>query len=126
MDTALRPPGSVYQGGRGATVRVIQCRLASSCGQNVAMPHDNVWIFHADGARFASGVFNSKADAMAWVAGHRLTGLVTEYPVGVGCYDLAVAAGRFTASKPHHGSPEHVGSFSPGLDHVPVVDGVSG
>jgi hypothetical protein len=36
----------------------------------------NVWIFHGDGARFASGVFGDQASALAWVARWRLTGIV--------------------------------------------------
>lgn len=42
----------------------------------------NVWIFHGAGASFASGVFASRDDGMAWIARHRLTGILTEYPVG--------------------------------------------
>jgi len=84
----------------------------------------NVWIFHGAGASFASGVFISRDQGLAWIAQHRLTGILTEYPVGDGCYDLAVRAGHFTPSKPHHGRPGHVAGFSPsGTDHVHVRDG---
>lgn len=82
-----------------------------------------VWIFHGESGQFASGVFEDKASGLEWIARHRLTGLLTEYEVGDGCYDLAVREGRFRNSKPHHGSPGHVASFSPGLDHVHVHDG---
>jgi hypothetical protein len=85
-----------------------------------------VWIFHGDAARFASGVFNDKASGLAWIARHGLTGILTEYEVGDGCYDLALCAGRFRDSKPHHGSPGHVASFSPGLAHIHVRDGQPG
>jgi hypothetical protein len=40
--------------------------------------------------------------------------MVYASPVGDGCYDIAVAQGRFTPSKPHHGSPKHIAGFSPG------------
>ena len=84
----------------------------------------NVWIFHGTGAPFASGVFANREDGMAWIARHRLTGILTEYPVGDGCYDLAVRAGHFRPSKPHHGTPEHVARFSPShTEHVYVRDG---
>ena len=82
-----------------------------------------VWVFHGDGARFASGVFASRQDGLDWVAQHRLTGLLSEYPLGQGCYDSALAQGGFRPSKPHHGTPGHVAGFSPGLRHVHVVDG---
>ena len=90
---------------------------------------DCVWVFHGDGARHASGVFATKDDALAWVEHHRLTGLLTEYPVGVGAYDDAVAKGRFKPTREHHGTPEHIARFSPGhtehmhLDHGRVDDG---
>jgi hypothetical protein len=91
----------------------------------VSERRQRVWIFHGEGAPFASGVFASKAEALDWVAEHGLSGAVTEYEVGGGCYDLAVARGGFRDSRPHHGSPGHVAAFSPGLDHVHVRDGSS-
>ncbi|MGN9774429.1 DUF7710 domain-containing protein [Micromonospora sp. H33] len=83
-----------------------------------------VWVFHGSNARFASGVFQSQTDGLAWAAQHRLSGILSEYPVGVGCYDQAVAAGRFRPSKPHHGTPDHVAAFSPSLSHLHLTDGV--
>ncbi|MEV0650630.1 hypothetical protein AB0I28_35795 [Phytomonospora sp. NPDC050363] len=85
--------------------------------------HENVWIFHGQGAQFASAVFTSEADGRAWAARHRATGVLTEYPVGDGCYDIAVREGRFRPSKDHHGTPDHVVRFGPGLDHVHLHDG---
>lgn len=82
-----------------------------------------VWLFHGDTARFAGGVFASESDGLAWAAEHRLTGILSEYRVGTGCYDLAVQEGRFRPSKPHHGTPGHVAGFSPGLRHVHLLDG---
>ncbi|WP_435821854.1 DUF7710 domain-containing protein [Micromonospora taraxaci] len=62
-------------------------------------PHDaaasTVWVLHGSNARFASGVFRSRADGLAWAERHRLSGTLSAYPVGVGCYDQAVAAGSF-------------------------------
>jgi hypothetical protein len=84
-----------------------------------------VWIFHGAGAPFASGVFTSRDEGMAWIARHRLTGILTEYPAGDGCDDIAVRDGHFTPSRPHHGTPEHIARFSSGnTDHVHVRDGV--
>ncbi|GAA2559505.1 hypothetical protein GCM10010435_33410 [Winogradskya consettensis] len=80
-----------------------------------------MWIFHGDAARFASGVFASREEGLAWVAKHGLTGVLSEYPLGEGCYDAAVAQGRFQPSRPHHGTPSHVAGFSPGLDHVHIA-----
>jgi hypothetical protein len=90
---------------------------------DVGQDGTRVWIFFGDGGRFASGVFADRAAALAWVARHSLTGVLTEYEIGDGCYDLAVRQGRFRDTKPHHGSPEHVAGFSPGLAHVHVRAG---
>lgn len=83
----------------------------------------HVWIFHGEGARFASGVFADESSGLAWVARHRLSGILAKYPVGDGCYDVAVTEGRFTPTKPHHGSPAHVAGFGPGYEHVHVCKG---
>jgi hypothetical protein len=84
----------------------------------------NIWIFHGTGAPFAAGVFVSRADGLAWIARHRLTGILTEYPVGDGCYDVAVRTGHFTPTQDHRGTPAHVARFSPGwTGHVHVRDG---
>jgi hypothetical protein len=84
----------------------------------------NVWIFHGTGAHFASGVFSSRDHGLVWIARHRLNGVLTEYPVGDGCYDIALRQGHFSPHRPHHGSPAHVAGFSPShTDHVHVRDG---
>lgn len=83
-----------------------------------------VWMFHGDGAQFASAVFRTQAEGLAWAAKHSVSGILTEYPVGDGCYDIAVAQGSFTPTRPHHGSPEHVAGFSPGwTQHTHITAG---
>jgi hypothetical protein len=82
-----------------------------------------VWVFHGSHAKFASGVYDNELDAMEGVERHQLSGVVAEYPVGNGAYDLALAEGRFHPSKPHQGSPEPVASFSPGFGHRHVTAG---
>jgi hypothetical protein len=81
-----------------------------------------VWIFHGDHARYASAVFETEEAGLAWAAEHCVTGILAEYPYG-GAYDTAVSEGRFTPSKPHHGTTNHVAAFAPGLRHLHLVDG---
>jgi hypothetical protein len=81
-----------------------------------------VWIFHGDHGRYTSAVFETLGAGLEWAARHRATGILAEYAFG-GAYDTAVDEGRFTPSKPHHGSPEHVAGFSPGLRHVHLTNG---
>jgi len=59
---------------------------------------------------------------LAWAATHEVTGTLAEYADG-GTYDTAVKEGRFTPSKPHHGSADHITSFGPGLRHIHLTDG---
>jgi hypothetical protein len=54
-----------------------------------------------------------------------VTGILAEYPYG-GAYDAALSEGRFTESKPHHGTAEHVAAFDPGLRHIHLTDGQQG
>jgi hypothetical protein len=82
--------------------------------QGGACPRQAVWIFHGEGAPFASGVFTSRAQGLEWAERHGGSGILTEYPVGDGCYDIAVSEQRFRPSKPHHGTPEHIAKFAPG------------
>ena len=51
----------------------------------------SVWVFVGEGASLPSGVFASSEAAALWIARHGLTGLLTEYPLGEGAYDWAVA-----------------------------------
>ncbi|MEH1017848.1 hypothetical protein V6U90_32900, partial [Micromonospora sp. CPCC 206060] len=81
-----------------------------------------VWIFHGDRARYASGVFDTLDAGLAWAAEREVTGILAEYACG-GAYDVAVSAGRFTPSKAHHGTADHVAAFGPGLRHIHLTGG---
>ncbi len=85
-------------------------------------PRSTVWIFHADHARYASAVFTTLKAGLAWAAEHQVTGILAEYADG-GAYDIAVSEGRFTPSKAHHGTPDHIAGFSPGLRHIHLTNG---
>ena len=68
----------------------------------------------------------TKTKHLPGLARHHLTGILTEYPVGDGCYDIAVARGQFEPTKPHHGTPAHVARFSPATtQQLHVRDGLS-
>ncbi|WP_285550657.1 DUF7710 domain-containing protein [Actinoplanes regularis] len=90
--------------------------------EQLSLRGTNVWLFHGEGARFASGVFTTMAAGLDWAAEHRVTGILTEYAIG-GAYDLAIEEGRFRPSKAHHGTPHHVAGFGPGLEHVHLTEG---
>jgi hypothetical protein len=81
-----------------------------------------VWIFHVDRAKYASAMFTTMEAGLAWAAEHEVSGILAEYADG-GAYDVAVSEGRFTPSKAHHGTPDHVAGFSPGLRHIHLTSG---
>ena len=70
----------------------------------------NVWIFHGDGAPFASGVFANRQDAMAWIARHRLTGILTEYPSVTAAMTSRYMTG--TSRRAAHTTEHHTTSHS--------------
>lgn len=87
----------------------------------------SVWAFHGINARFISGVFESKTLAEKWISEHKLTGVLTEYPLNFGAYDWAVSLGYFTPKKDEHKTPEYIGKFSSASqDHYHYTDGQEG
>jgi hypothetical protein len=85
----------------------------------------SVWVFNGDNARFPSGVFASRASAEAWISLHRLTGLLTKYPLGVGVYDWAIQNAFFKPKRSEHQSPKFIGGFSSAnLEHLHFEEGV--
>ncbi len=85
-----------------------------------------VWIFHQAGARFAGGAFATKTIAEEWIAQHRLSGVLTKYPLDQGVWDWAVAQGRFKPTRDEHRAAEFVGGFTSAFqDHHHYVEGVA-
>jgi hypothetical protein len=88
-------------------------------------PERSVWVFLGEHAHWPSGIFTSREAAVQWIAGHRLTGMITEYPLDAGMYDWAVARGVFRPSKPEHVVPEFIGGFTTAVqEHGHFTDGV--
>jgi hypothetical protein len=91
----------------------------------MGIPERSVWIFLGDRAHWPSGVFSSRESAVRWVAEHRLTGMITEFPVDVGVYDWAVATGTFRPSKPLHSSSGFIGGFTAAAqEHGHFTEGI--
>jgi hypothetical protein len=88
------------------------------------MNTSNVWVFCGTKASFPSGVFHTKEQAEAWIAENRLSGTLTQYPVGIGAYHWAVQEGFFKPKKPEHSLPGFIGSFSSASqEHYHYEDG---
>lgn len=75
-----------------------------------AMSSGAVWVFKAPRATFPGAVFSSLDRARTWIAHHRLTGILTAYPVDQGVYDWATSQGLYPADKPANAA--FIGSFT--------------
>jgi hypothetical protein len=83
-----------------------------------------VWIFNGIGSKFPSGVFSEKDKAFSWISKHRLTGVLTSYPIDVGVYDFSIHARSFMPERDDQKSPEFIGKFSSAsLEHYHFENG---
>jgi hypothetical protein len=94
------------------------------------MIHENdeprIWVFVGEGGRFPGGIFDSRPRAEEWIRKHRLTGVLTQYPLNTGAYDWAIESGFFTPRKDEHRTAEFIGGFSSASqEHFHYEDGVA-
>jgi hypothetical protein len=83
-----------------------------------------IWVFHGINGRFASGVFDTLQLAETWISQHKLTGVLTAYPLNTGAYDWAVTNQFFTPTKEVHATAEFIGRFSAATqEHFHYADG---
>jgi hypothetical protein len=68
-------------------------------------------VFNGAQSAFPSGIFSNREIADAWIHKYSLTGTLTPYPLDVGMYDHALAAGSFSPKKPEHATGNLIGSF---------------
>lgn len=86
---------------------------------------DSIWVFHGMNGRFTSGVFTDIGLAEEWILKHALTGILTLYPINVGCYDWAIKKELFTPTKEEHYTPAFIGKFSTASQvHIHFEDGI--
>lgn len=71
-----------------------------------------VWVFIGLGRRFSSGVFQDKEAAAKWISKYKLSGVLTQYPIGKGVYEWAIDNKVFEPRKDHESSPEFIQSFT--------------
>lgn len=84
-----------------------------------------VWIFQGDNAAFSAGVFSDYSRAEAWIKQHKLTGMLTEYPLDQGVYDWCIASNCFVPKKPLHRESGFIAGFtSATMTHFRFEDGV--
>jgi hypothetical protein len=84
----------------------------------------SVWIFHGANGRFSSGVFSEITKAESWIAKHKLTGVLTMYPINEGVYDWAISNSFFEAKTDNQIQPSFIQKFScASQEHYHYQDG---
>jgi hypothetical protein len=73
---------------------------------------DYVWIFHGVKAQFSSGVFSSREKAENWIKTHKLTGILSQYPLNQGVYDWAIENNYFKPKNTELVNAEFIQRFS--------------
>ena len=73
---------------------------------------NTVWIFNGAEGRFPSAVFSAYADAENWIKAHSLSGVLTQYPVGISVYEWAIENGHFHVTREKEKSPAFIQKFS--------------
>ena len=85
---------------------------------------ESVWIFTGNAVAQPSSVFQTRDQAETWIQTHKLTGMLTAYPIGVSVYDWTVKLGYFRPTKPHQSTPHFIATFSSAyLEHYHYVAG---
>lgn len=83
-----------------------------------------VWVFSGEGSRFPSGIFNDRDTAHAWIEKHKLTGVLTQYPIGQGVFDWAIENELFKPQKEVEFSPGFIQQFTcASQEHYHYEDG---
>ncbi len=81
-----------------------------------------VWVFNGGGT-FPSGVFSAREKAEAWIAGNRLSGCLTKYPLDIGAYEWAISEGHFKPKRDDQRTSGFIGRFACGHEHFHYTDG---
>jgi hypothetical protein len=86
---------------------------------------NNVWIFNGENSRFPSGVYKSVEKAEKWIATHKLSGILTKYPLDTGVYEWTIKNNLFAVKMKEQIQPEFIGKFSSASqDHFHYKDGI--
>lgn len=86
---------------------------------------ESVWLFLGDGARFPAAVFADEDDARRWIRSQRVSGILTEYPIGISVLEWATAKDFVDGAASKFSNPKVVQRFSSANQkHSHYVDGV--
>lgn len=85
---------------------------------------ETVWVFNGANSSFPSAIFHGKEEAVEWINRMKLSGTLTEYPVGISVYDWVINKGKWQPKQPHHLTADFIAKFSSAYqDHYHFEDG---
>ncbi|BFO57070.1 hypothetical protein [Acidovorax sacchari] len=86
----------------------------------------SIWIFNGENSKFPSAAFSSLELAEEWIAKHKLSGVLTNYPIDRPVYEWAIENGHFNPKNEKERSPQFIGRFSSATqEHIHYEDGAS-
>lgn len=86
-----------------------------------------VWVFNGEGARFPGAIFLERELAEKWIKLHKLTGILTLYPLNEGVYDWSVSNGQFAPKNEEQKASAFIQRFtSASQEHYHYEDGQPG
>jgi hypothetical protein len=77
-----------------------------------ASDEPGVWVFNGTGGQFPSGVFSTIEKADEWIAKHKLSGVLTWYPLDVGVYEWTIEKKYFLPRKDYQQTAHFIQGFS--------------
>jgi hypothetical protein len=84
----------------------------------------SIWVFNGDNSRFSSGVFSSQETAEESIAKHKLSGILTEYPIDTLVYEWAITKQFFKLKHDYQTTPKFIQAFSSAYqEHFHYEDG---
>lgn len=84
-----------------------------------------IYVFNGVKKGFPSAVFNDLQKASEWISLHKLTGVLTRYPINIGVYDWAVENEYFVPKDESQISADFIANFSSSsLEHFHYEEGL--
>ena len=87
--------------------------------------YEFVWVFNGNNTSFPSAVFKTEESAIQWIKEHKLSGTLTQYPLGISAYDHAINTDQFKVRKEHEKTSRFMVTFSPRTPHSHWDNGVN-
>ena len=82
-----------------------------------------IYVFSGEVGNFPGGVFDSIENAENWISLHKLTGILSYYPLNTGVFEWAVSSGFIKPEKAAKIPSREIGGFSSYVDHAHYEDG---